>query len=195
MNGVAGADSSRTGLLSQMIALALGPVGGYLLSLLIALACFTTAVGIVTGTADFVKSRFAESERAYRITALAGCALGVAIGQLSVESIIAVALPALMFIYPLTIVLIGLNALPPRFAPSPVFRAVVLATLVFSIPDFLGSLKLWGAWGRDWAHFPLQGQGLGWLLPAAATYGLSRGWHFLRSRGSFSAGGGDIPEK
>jgi len=195
MNGVAEGGSSRTELLSQMIGLALGASGGYFLSVLIALACFTTAVGIVTGTADFVKSRFGDSETAYRITALAGCALGVAIGQLSVEHIIAVAIPALMFIYPLTIVLIGLNALPPKFAPTPVFRAVVVATLVFSLPDFLGSLGLWGAWGRTWEHLPLHGQGLGWLLPAVATYGLAQAWLKIRDRGSLSTGGRDIPEK
>lgn len=195
MNGVADPEISRTGLLNQMIGLALGSGGGYFLSLLIGLACFTTAVGIVTGTADFVKSRFGDSQRAYRITALAGCILGVGIGQLSVDSIIAVALPALMFIYPLTIVLIGLNALPPQYTPPRVFRAVVCTTLVFSIPDFLGSLGLWGQWGRGWEHFPLTGQGLGWLLPAVAAYGLAQGWRKVRDRGSLSKGAGEIPEK
>lgn len=195
MGGVAEAESSRTDLLSQMIGLALGPAGGYFLSVLIALACFTTAVGIVTGTADFVKSQFGESQRAYQLTALAGCVLGVAIGQLSVDYIIAVALPALMFIYPLTIVLIGLNALPTHFSPPPVFRAVVFATLAFSIPDFLGSLGLWGAWGGAWDYFPLKGQGLGWLLPAALAFGLARGWYLLRNRGALSKGENDIPEK
>ena len=195
MNGVADPGISRTGLLSQMIGQALGSGGGYFLSLLIALACFTTAVGVVTGTADFVKSRFGDSQGVYRLTALAGCALGVAIGQLSVEYIIAVALPALMFIYPLTIVLIGLNALPPKYSPRPVFRTVVFTALACSIPDFLGSLGLWGAWGRVWDYLPLTGQGLGWLLPSAASFGLAQGWRKVRGRGSLSKGGSEIPEK
>lgn len=54
--------------------------------------------------------------------------------------IIAVALPALMFIYPVTIVLILLNVIPERFASARVFKAVVLTTIVFGIPDFLGSV-------------------------------------------------------
>ena len=195
MNGVADPESSRTGLLTLMIGVALGSVGGYFLSLLIALACFTTAVGVVTGSADFVKSRFGDSKRAYQITALAGCVLGVGIGQLSVDYIIAVALPALMFIYPLTIVLIGLNALPPKYSPPPVFRAVVFATLAFSIPDFLGSLGLWGEWGRFWQSFPLTGQGLGWLLPAGVAYAIAQGWRQVRGRGSLSTEGGEVPEK
>lgn len=195
MDGVADPEASRTGLLSQMIGLALGSGGGYFLSLLIALACFTTAVGVVTGTADFVRSRFGDSQGVYRLTALAGCVLGVAIGQLSVEYIIAVALPALMFIYPLTIVLIGLNALPPKYSPPPVFRAVVFTTLGFSIPDFLGSLELWGAWGRAWEYLPLTGQGLGWLLPAVTAFGVAQGWRKVRGRGSLSTGGREIPEK
>ena len=105
-------DISRTGLLSTMSSMALGSQGGIFLSLLIGLACFTTAVGIVTGTADFVSSRYGNSRKVYRITAVFGCILGVLMGQLSVDGIIQVALPALMLIYPLTFILILLNALP-----------------------------------------------------------------------------------
>lgn len=195
MNGRADPDISRTGLLAQMSTQALGVGSAYLLSLLIALACFTTAVGIVTGTADFVKSRFGESERAYKITALAGCLVGVVIGQGSVDWIIAIALPALMFIYPLTIVLIAMNALPLHWTPKIVFRAVVAVTLLFSLPDFLASIGLEGAidWGQQ--YIPLHKQGLGWLLPAAASYCLAQAWFLLRGSNSVARGEREIREK
>lgn len=185
MDGLADPAISRTGLLGQMSTRALGQGGTYLLSVLIALACFTTAVGIVTGTADFVKTRFGESEQAYRLTALAGCLLGAVMGQGSVEWIIAIALPALMLIYPLTIILIAMNAVPLWWTPPSVFRAVVGVTLLFSLPDFLQSL---GAdWFGDWPRrvIPLHAQGLGWLLPAVATYGLLQAWRLGRDRGVF----------
>jgi len=165
---------SRTEVLREMSALALGYSGNLFLSLLIALACFTTAVGIVTGTSDFMQSRFGDSNLVYRVTALICCVLGVLIGQFPVDYIIAVALPALMFIYPLTIVLILLNALPPKWTTPRVFKAVVFTTLLFTIPDFLGSI----GWPRlregleGW--WPLQSYQLGWVLPALAAFFLFR---------------------
>ncbi|MGB5699245.1 branched-chain amino acid transport system II carrier protein, partial [Muriicola sp.] len=47
---------SRTELLQQMSLITLGNTGKFIFGILVSLACFTTAVGIVAGTADFVKS-------------------------------------------------------------------------------------------------------------------------------------------
>ena len=165
---------SRTEVLRQMSTRALGYNGNLFLSLLIALACFTTAVGIVTGTSDFLQSRFGDSKFVYRVTALVCCILGVLMGQFPVDYIIAVALPALMFIYPLTIVLILLNALPPDWTPPRVFRAVVFTTLFFTIPDFLTSIG-WPQVSRGLeSWWPLQSYQLGWVLPAVAAFFLFR---------------------
>ncbi|MEX0274938.1 MAG: branched-chain amino acid transport system II carrier protein, partial [Flavobacteriaceae bacterium] len=160
-------DMARTALLNGISLKTLGNSAQLLLAILVSLACFTTAVGIVTGAADFVQSRFNHSRKAYLVTAVIGCVLGVLMGQLNVDHIIAVAVPALMFIYPVTIVLILLNVLPERYAPSKTFRAVVLTTLVFSIPDFLGSLGL-SIQGLDW--IPLAQHHLGWMLPALVVF-------------------------
>ena len=163
-------DISRTGLVSAISALTLGKQANLLLSILISLACFTTAVGIVTGTADFVKSRFNNSQKAYFITAFLGSLLGVLMGQLNVDYIIAVAVPALMFIYPLTIVLILLNALPEKWTSVPVFRWVVGATIFFSIPDFLGSLGVSEITETVAQWIPLAEVNLGWSLPALLVF-------------------------
>lgn len=165
-------DSSitRTSLLSGISLKTLGNTANIFLSILVSLACFTTAVGIVTGTADFVKGQFKNSKNAYLITAIIGCLLGIIMGQFNVGYIIAVALPALMFIYPITIVLILLNVVPNKYASSTVFRVVVLATIVFSIPDFLGSI----GFGESIAGFtnwiPLSEFQMGWVLPALVAF-------------------------
>ena len=169
MHGEFNADISRTALLNGISIKTLGSTANLLLSVLVGLACFTTAVGIVTGTADFIKHRFGGSQRAYPLTAIVGCLLGVIMGQFDVGYIIAVALPALMFIYPITIVLIVLNVAPARLATPLVFRAVIIATIVFSIPDFLGSIGLALKEGVfDW--IPLQPFSLGWVMPAGLVF-------------------------
>ncbi|WP_372974479.1 branched-chain amino acid transport system II carrier protein [Muriicola sp.] len=173
-------DISRTALLQQMSLYALGPVGRGLFSVLVGLACFTTAVGVVTGTADFVKSRFGDSQKAYVITAVIGSLLGVLMGQLEVGYIIDVALPALMFIYPITIVLIILNALPERWASRGIFKSVVWVTVLFSIPDFLQSLDLGIPLKSVNEFIPLSELQLGWVLPSFLAFLISNGRKFFK---------------
>ncbi|NAS10891.1 branched-chain amino acid transport system II carrier protein [Poritiphilus flavus] len=163
-------DISRTALLSGISEVQLGNTANLFLSILVALACFTTAVGIVTGTADFIKYRFANSRTAYTVTAVIGCVLGILMGQFNVGYIIAVALPALMFIYPITIVLILLNVLPARWGTPMVFKVVVATTVLFSIPDFLGSIGLGSQMGQLKFWIPLSEFSMGWVLPAAVAF-------------------------
>ena len=161
---------NRTELLSVLSIQTLGNIGNVFLSVLIALACFTTAVGIVTGTADFVKGLLGNSQKAYRITAIIASILGVLIGQFNVNYIINIALPILMFIYPMTIVLIILNVLPENWASTIVFRGVVLATFIFSIPDFLKFLIAEENLFPLKEMIPLSEYSLGWVLPAIIVF-------------------------
>ena len=164
---------SRTALLRRISATTLGSTANLLLSALVSLACFTTAVGIVTGTSDFIKGRFNDSDFAYKITAVVSCVLGVLMGQFDVGYIIAVAVPSLMFIYPITIILILLNVIPEKYASKNVFRLVIVVSLIFSIPDFLGSIGF-GDQIKPFTHWiPLAQFQMGWVLPAFAMFVLS----------------------
>ena len=122
---------------------------------------------------DFVKGLFKNSQRAYILTAVLASALGILIGQTGVAYIIAVAVPALSFIYPLVIVLIVLNLFSDRFVSSLVFRLVALVTILFSIPDFLVSLNAENYQGRfSWILF--SDYGVGWILPVALTFMIAK---------------------
>jgi LIVCS family branched-chain amino acid:cation transporter len=175
---------TRSELLAGLANQTLGSIGQTFLSVLVALACFTTAVGVIVGTADFFKGLFNESKRAYLITVIVSCLIGIFVGQMNVQYIIDVALPALMFIYPLSIVLIFLNMLPQKWASNVVFKAVVLVTFVFSIPDFLGFL-LQAEWLSSIKEIiPLANQNLGWVLPALVTFILVNVIKTLKQRGT-----------
>lgn len=161
---------NRTELLNRLSLDSLGNIGTTFLGVLVALACFTTAVGIITGTADFIKGLFKESEMAYTVTAVVGCILGVAIGQFDVHYIINVAVPALMFIYPITIVLILLNVLPQKTATNMLFRAVIITTILFSLPDFLASIGLAEKVQPLKDLIPFGNVSLGWLIPSLVVF-------------------------
>lgn len=182
VHGIFDTDITRTDLLSGLAKQSLGSIGNLFLSVLVALACFTTAVGVVTGTADFTKSVFKESQLAYNVTAIACCIAGILIGQFNVAFIIAVAVPALMFIYPLTIILIVLNVVPDKYATPLVFKAVTIATIVFSIPDFLGSINAIALATETFSWIPLQQYSLGWVLPALVVFVLTNLFLLNRNR-------------
>jgi LIVCS family branched-chain amino acid:cation transporter len=161
---------SRTNLLSGLATKTLGNIGSTFLSVLVALACFTTAVAIIVSVADFFKSYFEQYSKAYIITASICCMVGILVGQMNVKYIIDIALPALMFIYPICIVLILLNVIPQSLASKTVFRAVVLMAFIFSIPDFLGFIIPVESLEFIKKTIPFAKQNLGWVLPAILTF-------------------------
>ncbi|WP_460220255.1 branched-chain amino acid transport system II carrier protein [Psychroserpens sp. MEBiC05023] len=162
-------DMQRANLLRGISISALGNFGNTVLSILISLACFTTAVGIIAGTADYFKGIMSNSQTVYIITSIISCVLGIVVGQLDFHSIIVVAIPVLYFIYPITIVLILLNVLPKQFSTPLVFRAVVIVTFIFSIPDVVGFLSPSKGLNDIIAYIPLAKHQLGWVLPALLT--------------------------
>ncbi len=166
IDGSLSSDMQRATLLRGVSIAALGNIGNAFLSVLIALACFTTAVGIITGTADYFKGLFHDSQLAYNSVAVLGCLIGIGFGQLDFHTIIMIALPVLMFIYPITIVLILLNVLPEKYATNTVFKFVVLITFLFSIPDFLGFIINPEHLEGIKTFIPLSKFQLGWVLPA-----------------------------
>lgn len=179
MNDI-GKEPIRTDILKGISLNSLGSFGSSSLSLLVVLACFTTAVGIVTGTADYMRGLFNNSKLAYQITASIGCLLGVIIGQFDVHYIIDIALPALMFIYPITIALIILNVLPERYASDLVFKSVIAITLLFSIPDFLKFIITKDQLIELVTIIPLGSYNLGWILPSFFTFIIANG--FVKTR-------------
>jgi LIVCS family branched-chain amino acid:cation transporter len=163
-------NASRTEVLAGLSAQTLGNFGTTFLSILVALACFTTAVGIVTGTADYIKGICSNSKKAYIITAVIASVIGIIVGSYQVDFIITLAVPALMFLYPITIILILLNTLPEKYASKLVFRGVVLVTFIFSITDFLGFIIPRENLTGIKSSIPFAEDSLGWILPALLVF-------------------------
>ena len=173
---------SRPELLRALASNTLGQIGNSFLAVLVALSCFTTAVGIIVGTADFFKGLFKGSKRAYLITVAVASALGIFMGQFEVKFIIDTAFYALMFIYPLTIVLILLNLIPEKFASHLVFKAVVGIAFLFSIPDFLKFMIPAEQLEIIYQIIPFSKNGLGWVLPSIAMFLIVNAMVFLQNK-------------
>ena len=164
-------EPSRTDLLTLLSYEALGSSGNIVLSILVALACFTTAVGVVTGTADFFQGLNRSNKTIYPLTVTLACIAGIIIGQTGVSYIITIGVPILAFIYPLVITLILLNAIPERYASTLGFRVTVLGCILFSIPEFLQSINIETLTPLQ-QLLPLSDYGVAWFIPTVVCYTL-----------------------
>jgi LIVCS family branched-chain amino acid:cation transporter len=59
---------------------------------------------------------------------------------------------------------------PEKYASPKVFKAVVIATMIFSIPDFLGSIGLGETIAGLQPYIPLSKFSLGWVLPSVVVF-------------------------
>lgn len=163
-------DISRTQLLLGLSNTSLGSIGTSFVSVLVALACFTTAVAITVSIADFYKALFKGSKQAYIITAIVCCSIGVIMGSYNVKFIIDIALPALMFIYPISIALILLNLAGDNWGSVLVFRAVTITAFVFSMPDVLHYIIDPQRLEPVVDAIPLASYNMGWVLPSLVVF-------------------------
>lgn len=140
--------------------------GGLLFGLIVILACLTTAIGLINACSRFFNEIYP------RITYTAYVAIfsiiGLLVSNLGLNSILELAVPLLVFIYPIAIVLISLSLFEHVGGKSRMmYRFSVVVTSVYAFHQVLDSLGYQldslGKW-LDWA--PFFAQGLGWVLPA-----------------------------
>ncbi len=143
-----------------------GNIGTLLFGIIVALACFTTCVGLVVACGQFFSSRF--KGLTYKGVALVVTIISLAIANMGLNQIVAYSVPVLVFVYPITIVLIILTFTGGIIHHSPyVYRGAILFTSVISLYDGLVA-----------AGFPLKSVtpyiqalpfseiNLSWILPA-----------------------------
>lgn len=94
-----GTGMSQVGLLVAIVESVLGDAGKILLSAIVALACVTTAVALVSSAADFF-SRLFKNKISYQALLIIDCVIGTLICDISLDNIIRFADPVLGVVYP-----------------------------------------------------------------------------------------------
>jgi len=152
-----------------------GAFGTVLLAIVITLACLTTAIGLVTGCAEYFETLLPKIS--YKTLVVFFSALTFVIANFGLTNIIKYAEPVLMFLYPLAIVLMLLTFLSPLFHHArSVYISTTVVTFLISIVDGFKTLSNtleieYFGWFKPIVSFydsflPLYDAGLGWLLPA-----------------------------
>ncbi|PFG45206.1 LIVCS family branched-chain amino acid:cation transporter [Vibrio sp. ES.051] len=159
----AGADNGGL-VLSQYVQALFGPYGQIVLSVIVLLACLTTAIGLISACSDFFSSKTRLSYRQWVLINGSVCAL---VANVGLAQLIALSVPVLFALYPVAIALVVLTfvrkKLPnPRFA----YRAVLLVSLLFALVD---AAKVSGIDVSVFNILPLFDVGMGWVLPTFAA--------------------------
>ena len=186
-----GAPSENGGVaLAQLAQHYLGTVGLLVLAATVTLACLKTAVGLITSCAETFCDMFPKGP-SYRAWAIVFCGVSFLIANLGLNTIIAYSVPMLMFLYPLSIVLILLALLGRLFDHDrTVYGWTLGLTLAAALYDLLRSLPesvrallhLDAPLAAVGGVLPLSSLGLGWLCPAALGLAIGLFAHFLRRK-------------
>ena len=153
---------SRAELVIGIVQRLLGKVGLVIFAVVVALACMTTAVALVSSAASFFE-KLTKGRLSYATLVIIICVFSAVISNLGLDRIVAVASPILDIVYPPTLVLIALSWFGDRLSRG-VYRWAVIGALIASV---LSTLSLYGVSVPIVNTLPLASLGLGWIVPAA----------------------------
>ena len=159
-------DISRADLVIGIVEKLLGKAGLIIFAIVVALACLTTAVALVSSAASFFE-KLTKGKLSYSSLVIIICVSSAVISNLGLDRIVAVASPILDIVYPPTLVLIALAWFGDRLEKS-VYCWAVIGALITSI---LSTISLYGVSVPLLHLLPLHSLGLGWIVPSV-VFGL-----------------------
>ncbi|QNQ80879.1 branched-chain amino acid transport system II carrier protein [Lactobacillus sp. PV034] len=173
---------------SQIVNQYAGIFGQALLAVLLTITCLTTAVGLVAAFAQDFHKHFPKVS--YHAWLALSCGASFLTANFGLDQIIAWSTPMLMFLYPLSMVLILLSVFSPLFnKDGVVYFFVIVFTVVPALGDMVvafPSVVSQSAFGLTVAHLrsslPLANMGLSWLVPALVGAVIGLAVHYVRRK-------------
>lgn len=158
-----GADNGGV-VLSQYVQSLFGPSGQIVLSVIVLLACLTTAIGLISACSEYFSSLTPMSYKTWVIINGVACAT---VANVGLAQLISLSVPVLFALYPVAIALVALTFLRKKLPnPQMAYRVVILVSLLFALID---AAKVAGVDVSTLKMLPLFEIGMGWLLPTAAA--------------------------
>lgn len=154
----------RTFLVVSIVRNLMGHTGIILFSIVVALACITTAVALVSSAASYF-SKLSKGRISYTWLVAGICVFSAVASNFGLDQIVSIAAPILNVVYPPTLVLIVLAFFGRRIKSDWVFRMAALGALAASVLTVAADF---GAPLDFLKRLPLSAMGFGWVVPAAA---------------------------
>ena len=172
--------------LAQISGHYLGAAGSIVLAITITFACLKTSIGLVTSCADTFSRMFPKGP-SYRFWAIVFTVFSFCVSNFGLSRLIEYSLPALMFLYPLSITLIVLALCGKLFDHArAVYVSVTAFTCVAALFDLLktlpASLQPAGLVELGGAILPWFDLNLGWVVPALIGFAVGIGIHLYKKQ-------------
>ena len=154
-------DISRAELVIAIVQSLLGKPGLIIFALVVALACVTTAVALVSSAANHFAD-LCKGKVSYQIFVIIICVFSAVVSNLGLDTIVSIAAPILGIVYPPVLVLVIVSLAAPKMTNSICISAVIGATIT-SVLSTLDGFGLSMPWLR---YLPLSNVDMAWVLPA-----------------------------
>lgn len=151
-------------VLTQASYTLLGSVGVWFLAVMVALACFTTSVGLIAAVSEFFAAEFPRISYKGYVTIIT--VFSFAVANMGLNQIITVSLPLLLFVYPIAITVVMLIIVNKFVRLSrPGMRLCVAVAGICAVIDILHQFAGVALAGTIMEGLPLGTSGLGWMVP------------------------------
>ncbi|NHN33766.1 branched-chain amino acid transport system II carrier protein [Paenibacillus agricola] len=146
-----------------------GAFGGFVLGIIVLLACLTTSIGLTASCSSYFHKLI--PGMSYQSICIVLSVVSALLANIGLKQLIHFSVPVLTLLYPLAIVLILLTFLHDWFkGKRTVYGVSLLLTFLVSLVDVLADTPLRIEQLHDLfnRNMPLYNIGLGWLIPACA---------------------------
>ena len=152
---------SRADLVIAIVQSLLGKPGLIIFALVVALACVTTAVALVSSAANHFAG-LCRGKVSYAVFVVIICVFSAIVSNLGLDTIVSIAAPILGIVYPPVLVLVIVGLVAPRMTNSVCIWAVIGAL----ITSVLQAIAGFGVRIPVLDRLPLASVDMGWVLPA-----------------------------
>ena len=154
-------------LLSMAATQLMGNMGNLAFGTIVMLACLTTCIGLINACSNFANRLY--PKLSYPHYVLIFTIAGAVFSNLGLESILAVAVPILVFLYPISITLVLLSLLQSVIGQrSWTYLLGVGTATLLAFNDLLASiLPMDLPWKPMLDLLPMASVGLGWIVPTS----------------------------
>lgn len=153
----------RTSLVLALVEGLLGRAGTIIFAIVVALACLTTAVGLVSACAEYF-SNLSNGRLSYVGLVTAICVFSAVVSNVGLDQLIGIAAPVLDVVYPPTLVLVAMSFIPGISKLS--IRFATVAALIVSTLGAVATYAQVDFLSATLSYLPMSALGFGWVIPA-----------------------------
>lgn len=174
-SGAFEAGMSKTALIVSITNAVIGPSGQLIMCVAVSAACLTTSIGLTAIVGNYFES-LTKGKLSYRVIVIATCVFSALMAAIGVESIVSIAVPLLVLVYPAAIVLIVFGLLD-EFVKSPfIYKGAMVGALGISFFDAIKTIQLGFVQQLVSAlepvyklisYLPFASYGFAWIMPTA----------------------------